>query len=79
MWIDTSHMKPRKATSNAPVAIAEGIYPVAEIGVICIAIRGRVVEISRESRKAFLDEHPDIRNALARAEAEKAAAKRAVP
>jgi 2Fe-2S ferredoxin len=28
-----------------------------------------VVEISRESRKAFLDEHPDIRNALAKAEA----------
>lgn len=29
-----------------------------------------VVEISRESRKAFLDEHPEIRNALAKAEAE---------
>jgi hypothetical protein len=32
-----------------------------------------VVEISRESRKAFLDEHPEIRNALAKAEAERSA------
>jgi 2Fe-2S ferredoxin len=28
-----------------------------------------VVEISPESRKAFLDEHPEIRNALAQAQA----------
>jgi 2Fe-2S ferredoxin len=34
------------------------------------ADRTYVVEISRESRKAFLDEHPEIRNALAKAEAE---------
>jgi len=33
-----------------------------------------VVEISAESRKAFLDEHPEIRNALAKAEAAKTAA-----
>jgi ferredoxin, 2Fe-2S len=33
-----------------------------------------VVEISRESRKAFLDEHPEIRRALAKAEAEAKAA-----
>ena len=33
------------------------------------ADRTYVVEISRESRKAFLDEHPEIRNALAKAEA----------
>jgi 2Fe-2S ferredoxin len=33
------------------------------------ADRTYVVEVSRESRKAFLDEHPEIRNALARAEA----------
>jgi len=32
-----------------------------------------VVEITRESRQAFLDEHPEIRNALKKAEAEKAA------
>jgi 2Fe-2S ferredoxin len=31
-----------------------------------------VVEISRESRKAFLDEHPEIRNAIAAAEAARA-------
>jgi 2Fe-2S ferredoxin len=31
-----------------------------------------VVEITRESRQAFLDEHPEIRAALKRAEAEKA-------
>ena len=31
--------------------------------------RTYVVEISRESRKAFLDEHPEIRNALAKAQA----------
>ena len=37
------------------------------------ADRTYVVEVSRESRKAFLDEHPDLRNALARAEAEAAA------
>jgi 2Fe-2S ferredoxin len=30
-----------------------------------------VVEITRESRQAFLDEHPEIRAALKRAEAEK--------
>jgi ferredoxin, 2Fe-2S len=35
-----------------------------------------VVEISPESRKAFLDEHPEIRNALAQAQA---AAGRAAP
>ncbi len=35
-----------------------------------------VVEISRESRQAFLDEHPDIREALAKAAAEKAAAQK---
>ena len=35
------------------------------------AERTYVVEISRESRKAFLDEHPEIRNALKKAEAEK--------
>ncbi len=29
------------------------------------ADRTYVVEVSRESKKAFLDEHPDIRNALA--------------
>jgi ferredoxin, 2Fe-2S len=33
-----------------------------------LADRTYVVEVSRESRKAFLDEHPEIRNALARAE-----------
>jgi ferredoxin, 2Fe-2S len=33
------------------------------------ADRTYVVEVSRESRKAFLDEHPEIRNALASAEA----------
>jgi ferredoxin, 2Fe-2S len=33
------------------------------------AERTYVVEVSRESRKAFLDEHPEIRNALALAEA----------
>jgi ferredoxin, 2Fe-2S len=33
------------------------------------AERTYVVEISRESRKAFLDEHPEIRNAIAAAEA----------
>ena len=38
------------------------------------ADRTYVVEISRESRKAFLDEHPEIRNALANA-----AGKGAVP
>jgi len=32
-----------------------------------------VVEISAESRKAFLDEHPEIRNALAKAESNKSA------
>jgi 2Fe-2S ferredoxin len=37
------------------------------------AERTYIVEISRESRKAFLDEHPDLRNALAKAEAEAAA------
>jgi ferredoxin, 2Fe-2S len=37
------------------------------------ADRTYVVEISRESRKAFLDEHPDLRNALAKAEAAAAA------
>jgi 2Fe-2S ferredoxin len=37
--------------------------------------RTYVVEISPESRKAFLDEHPEIRNALAQAQA----AGRAVP
>jgi ferredoxin len=36
-----------------------------------VADRTYVVEISRESRKAFLDEHPELRAALARAEAEK--------
>jgi 2Fe-2S ferredoxin len=36
--------------------------------------RTYVVEISRESRKAFLDEHPEIRNALAKAEAAAAVA-----
>jgi 2Fe-2S ferredoxin len=41
------------------------------------AERTYLIEISRESRKAFLDEHPDIRNALAKAEAEAAAAKTA--
>jgi 2Fe-2S ferredoxin len=30
-----------------------------------------VVEITRESRQAFLDEHPEIRNALKRGEPEK--------
>jgi 2Fe-2S ferredoxin len=34
-----------------------------------------VVEISRESRKAFLDEHPELREALARSEAERASGK----
>jgi ferredoxin, 2Fe-2S len=38
--------------------------------------RTYVVEISPESRKAFLDEHPEIRNALAQAQT---AAGRAVP
>jgi 2Fe-2S ferredoxin len=41
-----------------------------------LADRTYVIEVSRESRKAFLDEHPDIRNALAKAEAE---AKSATP
>lgn len=41
--------------------------------------RTYVVEVSGESKKAFLDEHPDIRNALAKAEAEAAAAGRAAP
>ena len=45
----------------------------------CTADRTYVVEVSRESRKAFLDEHPEIRNALAKAEAEAAAAKGASP
>jgi hypothetical protein len=31
-----------------------------------------VVEISRESRQAFLDEHPELRAALAKAQEEKA-------
>ena len=34
-----------------------------------LAERTYVVEISPESRKAFLDEHPEIRNALAQAQA----------
>ena len=34
-----------------------------------------VVEITRESRQAFLDEHPEIRAALARAQQEKEAEK----
>jgi ferredoxin, 2Fe-2S len=34
------------------------------------AERTYVIEISAESRKAFLDEHPEIRKALAQAEAE---------
>jgi 2Fe-2S ferredoxin len=34
--------------------------------------RTYVVEITRESRQAFLDEHPELRAALKRAEAEKA-------
>jgi 2Fe-2S ferredoxin len=34
--------------------------------------RTYVVEITRESRQAFLDEHPEIRAALKKAEAEKA-------
>jgi 2Fe-2S ferredoxin len=34
--------------------------------------RAYVVEISRESRQAFLDEHPEIRAALAKAAADKA-------
>jgi ferredoxin, 2Fe-2S len=33
-----------------------------------LADRSYVVEISPESRKAFLDEHPEIRNALAQAQ-----------
>jgi len=33
--------------------------------------RSYVVEITRESRQAFLDEHPEIRAAMARAAAEK--------
>ena len=37
-----------------------------------LADRTYVIEVSRESRKAFLDEHPDIRNALAKAEADAA-------
>ena len=37
------------------------------------ATRTIVVEISRESRQAFLDEHPEIRNALAQAQAGRAA------
>jgi 2Fe-2S ferredoxin len=42
--------------------------------------RTYVIEITRESRKAFLDEHPEIRNALAKAEAERAKeAKAAAP
>jgi hypothetical protein len=35
-----------------------------------LANRTYVVEVSGESKKAFLDEHPEIRNALAAAEAE---------
>jgi 2Fe-2S ferredoxin len=35
------------------------------------AERTYVIEITRESRKAFLDEHPEIRAAIAKAEAEK--------
>jgi ferredoxin, 2Fe-2S len=34
-----------------------------------LADRTYVVEISPESRKAFLDEHPEIRNALAQGQA----------
>jgi 2Fe-2S ferredoxin len=35
------------------------------------AERTYVIEITRESRKAFLDEHPELRAAIAKAEAEK--------
>jgi 2Fe-2S ferredoxin len=37
-----------------------------------LADRTYVLEVSRESRQAFLDEHPEIRNALAAAEAARA-------
>ncbi|HEY0709044.1 MAG TPA: 2Fe-2S iron-sulfur cluster-binding protein [Polyangia bacterium] len=44
-----------------------------------LADRTYVVEVSGESRKAFLDEHPEIRNALAAAEAEAKAAQTSPP
>ena len=43
------------------------------------AERTYLIEISRESRKAFLDEHPEIRNAMAKAAAEAAKGPETVP